>query len=290
MFSKFSGGELNPCKACLRQEIFRLKKLAKKAMTKVCENPVDSHLEQSCHFAKANKFVFKTLFAYKFKFWEKASSVCRDRQACDSPVTPYEATSNTLVKGKGTHNLRLAHFDFNHFRNPRGVQVAPFITSPMHRNGLNCRQRALHRAAMLRGHSLDAIASELLKGDGEQGPIIVVEFVTGPKMEVNEEMHSIPLSFGASSLQKWNFLHSAMNMEPGTVQNFEQRFAGSVEFDPLREILKEPLVDSSPVHLNDVMEDAIAKSHDIPDVISTSADVTLELPSSVESNTEHPDL
>jgi hypothetical protein len=142
---------------------------------------------------------------------------------------------------------------------------------------------------MLRGHGLDATASELLEGDGEQGPIIVVKFVTGTKMDVNEEMHNIPLLFGGSSLQKWNFLHSAMNMEPGTMENSEKRFAGSLEFDPLREILKKPLVDSSPVDLNDVMEDAIGKPRDIPDVASTSADGTLELPSSV-TTTEHPDL
>ena len=163
------------------------------------------------------------------------------------------------------------------------------------RKGLNCRQRALHRAAMLRGHSLDAIASELLKADGlssqrEQGPIIVVEFMTGPQMEIGQEIHSIPLSLGASSLQKWDFFHSSMNIEPGTVQNFEQRFAGSVEMEPLREFLKKPLVDSSPVHLNDVIEDAIAKPHDMSALTSTSADVPLELPSSVESNAEHPDM
>ncbi|KAG0555374.1 hypothetical protein KC19_12G165100 [Ceratodon purpureus] len=295
IFSKISGGELNPCKACLRQEIFRFKKLAKKSMIEVCENPVDSHLEQSCRFAKENRFVFKTLFAYKFKLWERASLVCRSRKACDSPFTSYELASSTLVKEKETPNLHFAHFDVNHFRNPRGVEVAPFMTSPMHGKGLNCRQRALHRAAMLRGHSLDAIASELLKADGlssqrEQGPIIVVEFMTGPQMEIGQEIHSIPLSLGASSLQKWDFFHSSMNIEPGTVQNFEQRFAGSVEMEPLREFLKKPLVDSSPVHLNDVIEDAIAKPHDMSALTSTSADVPLELPSSVESNAEHPDM
>lgn len=143
---------------------------------------------------------------------------------------------------------------------------------------------------MLRGHSLDVIASELLKVDNslslqhEHGPTIVVEFMARPQMEFSQEMHGISLPLGASSLQKWNLVHSTM------MQDLEQKFAASVEFEPLREILKKPLVDSSPIHLGEVMEDAIAKPHDVPDLTSTVADVSLELPSSVESSTKHPDI
>ena len=142
------------------------------------------------------------------------------------------------------------------------------------RGGQKCREQALHRAAMLRGHSLDAIASELFKADEslsvqrEHGPIIVVEFMARPQMEISQELHSIPVSF----------FHT-INMESENIQNFEERFAGSVEFEPLREILKKPLVDSVPVHSDEVVEDAVAKPHDV-----------LELPSSVETSTEHPDM
>ena len=41
--------------ACLRQEIFRFKKLAKKSMIEVCENPVDSHLEQSVSYGSHSR-------------------------------------------------------------------------------------------------------------------------------------------------------------------------------------------------------------------------------------------
>ena len=124
---------------------------------------------------------------------------------------------------------------------------------------------------MLRGHALDAIASELLKADDslslqrEHGPIIVVEFMARP--------------LGVSSFQKV------------TMQNFEEKFASLVDSERLSEILKKPLIDSSPVRTDEVMEDAIAKPHvqDVPSLI-TYPDVPPELPSSVESNAGHPDM
>lgn len=131
---------------------------------------------------------------------------------------------------------------------------------------------------MLRGHSLDVLASELLKIEG--GPIIVVEFVARPQMENNQETNSF--SVVEFSPQKWNFFHSAMNFEHG--------FAGSAQFDPLREIMKTPLFDSSPVHPDAVMDDSFVKPQDVPDVTSTSTEIPIELPSSNESSTEHPDM
>jgi hypothetical protein len=132
---------------------------------------------------------------------------------------------------------------------------------------------------MLRGHALDAIASELLKADDslslqrEHGPIIVVEFMARP--------------LGVSSFQKVNFFHRAVNMEPGTMQNFEEKFASLVDSERLSEILKKPLIDSSPVRTDEVMEDAIAKPHDVQDVPSL---ITYpELLSSVEFNARYLD-
>lgn len=140
---------------------------------------------------------------------------------------------------------------------------------------------------MLRGHSLEALASELLKVEHgpslqrEHGPIIVVEFVAHSQMENNQETNSFPLSL--------NFFHSALNFEHG--------FAGSTEFGPLREIMKRPLFDSIPVHPDAVMEDAFVKPQDVPDVTSiatevppSAIEVPLELPSSNESSAEHPDM
>lgn len=152
----------------------------------------------------------------------------------------------------------------------------------------NCRQRALHRAAMLRGHSLHALASELLKVDEslslqrEYGPIIVVEFVAHSQMENNQETDSFPPSLGAFSPQEWELFHSAINFDHG--------FAGSAEFDSLREIMKRPWIDSSPVHPDAVIEDAFVKPQDVPAVTSNDTEVPLDMSSSNESSTEHPDM
>lgn len=41
-----------------------------------------------CKFVKENKFVAKTMFAYKFRFWEKAVLACNSKEDCLSLPPP----------------------------------------------------------------------------------------------------------------------------------------------------------------------------------------------------------
>ncbi|XP_024362725.1 uncharacterized protein [Physcomitrium patens] len=296
IFSKAFGGELNPCKACLRQEIFRLKKLTKEAMIEVCESPADSNLGEACNFAEENKFIFKTLFAYKFRLWEKAAAVCRDRKECDPLATPSVDNSEQATNDERVPKLHLTRVNASIFRNPRGVEVNPTKASFIHWRRHNCRQRTLHRVTMLRGHSLDATASQLLSSGDDlslqpgNGALIVVDFVKRPQFELNQGLNVVPLPEDPSTPKKWNFFHGTMSMEGFEMQTFEPRLEGMAELESLREFLKRPLPDTRPAYVDTAVEDTIDKPHIIPDVLPTATldtDSILELPASNDANTEH---
>jgi hypothetical protein len=54
--------------------------------------------------------------------------------------------------------------------------------------------------------------------------------------------------------------------------------------------MKRPWFDSSPVHPDAVIEDAFVKPQDVPAVTSNATEVPLDMSSSNESSTEHPDM
>jgi hypothetical protein len=83
-------GELNPCKACLRQEIFRWKRLTPKVLAVTCSSESSAthpSLTAACEFVKENKLVATTMFAYNLKIWERAAEACKSRvlNSCDFP-------------------------------------------------------------------------------------------------------------------------------------------------------------------------------------------------------------
>lgn len=41
-----------------------------------------------CKFVKENKFLAKTMFAYKFRFWEKAALACNSKKDCHTLPPP----------------------------------------------------------------------------------------------------------------------------------------------------------------------------------------------------------
>ncbi|XP_024364121.1 uncharacterized protein [Physcomitrium patens] len=288
MFSKAFGGEPNPCRDCLRWKIHGLKKLTKKAVAEVCENAAHYNLEEECNFAKENKFIFKTLFAYKFRLWKKATVVCRNREACDTLPIPSTDTSEQGTVTEGVQKLPFGRVDINTLRTPREMEVNPMVANFMFWRQ-DCKQRALHRAAMLRGHSLEAIASHL-NGDGSlsltpgNGALIIVDFVRSPQLELDQQLN---VPFAADLPKKWDYFHGTMNMEGLEMQTFEPRYASSMDLGPFHEVWRKPVLDSSPIHVNGVMEDALVKPRN--NVLSITADSASKdkLPSSNEAVVEH---
>lgn len=142
---------------------------------------------------------------------------------------------------------------------------------------------------MLRGHSLEAIASHL-NGDGSlsltpgNGALIIVDFVRSPQLELDQQLN---VPFAADLPKKWDYFHGTMNMEGLEMQTFEPRYASSMDLGPFHEVWRKPVLDSSPIHVNGVMEDALVKPRN--NVLSITADSASKdkLPSSNEAVVEH---
>lgn len=109
---------------------------------------------------------------------------------------------------------------------------------------LNCRQRALHRAALLRGHSLNLLASELMKvGDGlaqngEIGPVLVLEISSQPQL-MFPEMKGFDLPT-LTAVQPNEFFKTKL---------IHRKFMYGGDMEALHDFLRKPVFDLNPVRL-----------------------------------------